>query len=327
VNAPVALAFGAGLLATVNPCGIVMLPSFLSLYLCTSEEQAVDRSLVARAAHGFVVGAVLSASFGAVFVVAGMIVAAGLRSFIDVVPWLAAAIGVALVVLGVAMVAGRHVALVAASRVTIGSSSEEGWRRVAAFGVTYAIASLSCTLGVFLAVVGQALAVADPGGFVVVFAAYAAGSATVLIALSLSAALAKGALTRALRRIAPVVNRLAGALLAISGAYLILYWLPVLGGATTPDSPLIRFSASLSGGLSEFFSLHTADFAIALALLVAAGAAALIFQSKRNVAPASAARPSRQRPVEAPFREQAAPEQAARDRAAGKPPNVARIRS
>lgn len=328
MNAPVALAFGAGLLATVNPCGIALLPSFLSLYLGSSEAEAVERSPVARAAQGFVVGAVLSASFGAVFVVAGVIVSAGLRSFIDVVPWLAAAIGAALLILGLLMVAGRRVALVTASRIRVGSGSAHGYRRVAVFGVTYAIASLSCTLGVFLAVVGQSLATADLR-FVAVFAAYAAGSATVLIALSLSAALAKGALARAVRRLAPVVNRLAGVLLAVSGAYLILYWLPTLGGADVPDSPLIRFSARLSGGLSEFFSRHTADFAIGLALLIGAGAAALVLQSRRRApaAPSGGARPSRGRSVEAPCCEPSAPERAPRaDSAAGEPAAIARIR-
>ncbi|MGH2743569.1 MAG: cytochrome c biogenesis CcdA family protein [Thermoleophilaceae bacterium] len=284
MNAPIALAFGAGLLATVNPCGLALLPSFLGLYLGSSEDGAAERSLLARAAQGFLVGAVLSASFGAVFVMAGLIVSAGLRSFIDIVPWLAAAIGAALVVLGFAIVAGRRVALVAASRVRVGSAATGGYRRVAAFGITYALASLSCTLAVFLAVVGQALAAADPLRFVAVFAAYAAGSATVLIALSLSAALAKGALARAVRKLVPLVNRLAGALLAASGAYLILYWLPVLGGATVPDSPLIRFSASLSSSLSAFFSQHTTDFALGLGALLALGVAALALERRRRSA-------------------------------------------
>jgi cytochrome c-type biogenesis protein len=183
------------------------------------------------------------------------------------------------------------VALVAASRVKVGSGYAEGYRRVAAFGVTYALASLSCTLAVFLAVVGQALAVDNPLRFVAVFAAYAAGSATVLIALSLSAALAKGALARTVRRLAPVVNRLAGALLAASGAYLILYWLPTLEGATVPDSPLIRFSAQLSSSLSEFFSRHTSDFAVGLAVLTALGLAALVIEHGRRTPITASRRP------------------------------------
>lgn len=240
MDAPIALVFAAGLFATVNPCGFALLPSFLSFYLGASEEET-SQSLLSRSAQGFVVGVVLSLSFGAVFVVAGVIFSAGLRSFIHAVPWLAAAIGVALVVVGLAMVAGRHIGLVPASRVRVGAGSARGYGRVALFGVTYAIASLSCTLVGFLVVIGQAVAAANPLAMVTVFAAYVAGSASVLIALSVSAALAKGALARAIRR----AICLAGGLLAMSGAYLILYW-PVLAGETirtrlssvsTPSSP------------------------------------------------------------------------------------------
>jgi len=117
-----------------------------------------------------------------------------------------------------------------------------GLRRVAVFGVSYAIGSLSCTLAVFLAVIGQTLTAANPLQLIAVFVAYAAGSATVLIALSVSAALAKGALARAVRRLAPAITRVAGTLLVASGAYLILYWLPTLRGEAVPDSGVSRFS-------------------------------------------------------------------------------------
>jgi hypothetical protein len=88
---------------------------------------------------------------------------------------------------------------------------------VVLFGASYAVASLSCTLAVFLIVVSQAVAATNPVRMLAVFGAYAAGSATVLVALSLSAALAKAAVARNVRWLAPLVSRLAGALLAASG--------------------------------------------------------------------------------------------------------------
>lgn len=112
---------------------------------------------------------------------------------------------------------------------------------------------------------------------------YATGSAGVLIAPSLSAALAKAALARALRRLLPVVNRLAGPLLAASGAYLVLYWLPALRGDAVPDSPLIR-RTQLSSGLSGFFSQRTTLFAIALATPAATGIGAVVLETRRRTA-------------------------------------------
>ncbi len=272
MSTAVSFAFAAGLLATVNPCGFTMLPSFLTFYL-GAHEQDGDRSLVARVRQGLTVGAVLSLAFGAVFVVVGLLVTAGLRTVIEIVPWVAVGVAFTLLAVGAAMLAGRHVGLTSASRVTVRTGERGGHRRVALFGVTYALASLSCTLAVFLVVVGQALAVADPLQLVAVFAAYAAGSASLLIALSLSAALAKGALARGVRRLLPVINRVSGGLLVASGVYLLLYWVPSLtGGAPAVDSAAARATTRISATLADFFSVNAELFAAllgALALLAA----------------------------------------------------------
>jgi cytochrome c-type biogenesis protein len=270
VNASIGFAFAAGLLATVNPCGFAMLPSFLSLYL---GERDTDSSpgLLGRIGHVFLVGVVLSAAFGGVFMLAGLIVSAGLRSFLPVVPWLATAIGATLLVVGLAMLAGRHIGLTAADRVGVRQQAG-GLERVAIFGLTYAVASLSCTLAVFLVVVGQATAAGDPLELLAVFGAYAAGSASVLVALAMTAALAKGTLERGLRRLLPVVSRVSGALLAVSGAYLILYWLPALGGGgPSSDSWAAGLSDVASSLLAEFFRTNASAFAIVLGVLTVLG--------------------------------------------------------
>jgi cytochrome c-type biogenesis protein len=272
VSAAVAFAFGAGLLATVNPCGFVLLPSFLGLYLGAEDGETERVAWLSRAANGFFVGIALSVSFSAVFVFTGLLVSAGLRSVLSVVPWVAIAIGTGLAALGLAMLAGRHVGLASASRVAVRGGAG-GYRRVAVFGVTYAIASLACTLGVFLAVVAQALAVGNVIQLLAVFAAYAAGSASLLLAISLSAALAKGGLARSVRKAASISNRATGALLAASGVYLVLYWLPSLGSGSSGFSNgwAARSTRRISADLASFFAAHTTGFAIGLAAVTVGG--------------------------------------------------------
>lgn len=273
MSAAVTLAFGAGLLATVNPCGFALLPGFLSFYVGGSgAENAASTSALTRARQGFAVGLVLSGAFSAVFIVTGLVVSAGLRSVLGAVPWVAFGIGLSLILLGGVMLAGRRVSLLSVQRLQPGVEQRTGYARVAAFGVAYALASLSCTLAVFLIVVGQALTVSGVVETLTVFGAYAAGSTSVLLALSVSAALAQGALARNLRRLAPFVNRLAGALLLLSGVYLVAYWLPALGdGAPNSTGSLARRSEFISSGLADFFAAHTGIFAVALAVLLACG--------------------------------------------------------
>jgi cytochrome c-type biogenesis protein len=274
MSAAATFAFGAGLLATVNPCGFAMLPSFLSLYL--GSEDITERSVLARCAQGFLIGLALTGGFASVFVVAGLILSLGLRSFVHVIPWVAVVIAVALVLVGVAMLLGRHVGLTAVSRVAVDGWSADSYGRVVLFGASYAVASLSCTLAVFLIVVSQAVAAVNPIRVLAVFGAYAAGSATVLVALSLSVALTKAVVIRALRRLAPIVSRLAGALLAASGVYLVVYWLPTLKGGSNSTPGVVRFTEHLSATLEAFSSAHTGLFVGVLGALTALGCLLLL---------------------------------------------------
>lgn len=110
VDAPLALAFTAGMVAAVNPCGFAMLPAYLSWFV-GGDDAGQAQPVAARLARALWVSVLVSASFVAVFAAAGVLITAGALVVIDVVPWLAAAVGLALVVMGVAMLrrGSRHV--------------------------------------------------------------------------------------------------------------------------------------------------------------------------------------------------------------------------
>jgi len=244
-------AYGAGMLATVNPCGFAMLPAFLAYYVAAGE--AVPQTTARRLIQAMGVGLAVSAGFAGVFTVAGLLVAAGLRSLVGAVPWVAVVIGIVLVLLGAAMVTGRQIGVrVNATRLT---GPGVGVARMAAFGAAYALASLSCTLAVLLAVVAQALATASLAGTVAVFIAYGAGAGTVLVLLALSAAVVSEVLARGLRRLLPMAGRLGGAVLALSGAYLVAYWAPVLFGNRS-ETGLSKTGGRLSGSLASLIADH-----------------------------------------------------------------------
>lgn len=234
-----ALAFGAGLLNPVNPYGFGLLPAMLTTTLDPSTGEPEQRAVATRLAGGLRAGLALTLGFTATFAVIGLGLTAGIRSLITVVPWLAAALGAVLMLVGLALLTGRHLPIKPSSPQPDPTHTRTGTWRIVVFGAGYAVASASCTLAVPLAVVAQATAT-DLVGAVAVFAAYSAGSALILITLALLAALAGHTLARALQRVARYAGRIAGALLAVSGAYLLLYWLPQLLGtpaSATPGSP------------------------------------------------------------------------------------------
>jgi cytochrome c-type biogenesis protein len=214
-----------------------------------------------------------------VFTVAGLLLAAGLRLIIRAVPWAAAAVGAGLVVLGVLLLAGRKIGIAVNGNGLAGDG--KGARGLVAFGAAYALASLSCTVAVLSAVVGQALAAADVVAVLAVFAAYAAGSASVLVLLTVSAALASGALTRVVRRALPCAGRLSGAFLVLSGLYLIAYWVPQLAGQREGTS-LSRGGGALAGSATQWLQGNTTVIAVAAATVVVVVAALVTAAALRS---------------------------------------------
>lgn len=267
IEAPLALAFGAGLVATVNPCGFAMLPAYLSYFAGLGGDEGSRRGAVARA---LLVGTVMSAAFLAVFGTAGVVITAGFRSVIDWIPWLALVAGAAVGALGLAMLLGFEptVSLPKAG----GTGRRRGWRAVFAFGASYAVASLSCTLPVFLSVVATQLTTADLLSGVATFLAYGAGMSLLLVAVTLALALGRHGLVGRLRASARYVNRVAGAILVVAGGYIVWFWATNLasGAQALGGSGAFRFVERLSQQALAIVAGNVAAWGVGLGAVVSA---------------------------------------------------------
>jgi len=286
VSPIVVYAFATGMVATVNPCGFAMLPAYLSYFLGIDDPSRDSESAVVRAVG---VSAVVTAGFVAVFTVIGVAVNAAAAPIQENVPWATLVIGVLLVGLGIAMLAGFQPSFGlpklerGGDRRTLGS--------MFVFGVSYAIASLSCTLPLFLVAV---TGVFESDSFVdglAAFVAYGLGMGLVLTALTVALALARQTLVHRLRGVLPYVHRIAGGLLVLAGGFLV-YWgwweLQILAGnyeAGGPADAMKRWQSSLSNWISEVGPTRI-GLALAAFVVVALGVAA--WRSRRHdAAPAT----------------------------------------
>lgn len=225
---PVGYAFAVGMVASVNPCGFLMLPTYIAYHLGTQEEGYYTQPAARRAAKALILGLVTSAGFLAILTGVGVIIAAGGQWLIGVFPYAGVAIGAGMAVLGIyLLVTHRTLGVLAASRVTV--SPQRNLRNAFLFGIAYAVGSLSCTLPIFLVVVGGALASQDLVGSTVQFAGYGLGMGAILIAVTIGVALFRGAVSRGLRALVPHVHRMSALFLLGAGAYLVYYWLFIAG--------------------------------------------------------------------------------------------------
>jgi cytochrome c-type biogenesis protein len=275
------------MVATVNPCGFPMLPAYLSYFIGVDGDG--DTPGTARVPRALLAGAAVSLGFLAVFVTLGIPINAGRTWIYDVMPWLTIVVGVVLVAFGSAMLLGYRL-YAAFPRLNMGGRTRGFWSMVA-FGVSYAVASISCTLPLILPVVVAQSNVA--AGFLT-FGAYALGMGVVLMGLSVALALARGGLVRRLRSLVAHVDRIAGVLLVAVGAYLVYYW--VVNLSSDPSDPVGSSPVAAIDGLSADLSTWLADGGVQLglvlvALLVAALALSL-FLRRRVRRPADPRPPS-----------------------------------
>jgi cytochrome c biogenesis protein CcdA len=220
----VSLAFGAGMLATMNPCGFAMLPSLVSFYVGTDQEGYAERPAIARLRDGVIFGLTVTAGFLAVFSVLGLVISLGAASISRYLPWGTVLIGIALIVLGLWLFLGRHL-LVRVPRFEAPRKSRS-LRAMLLYGIAYAVASLACTLPLFLVVIGTSLVAGT--GRVLLFIAYGLGMGMVLMAVAVSAVLFQATITRYLRGIIPYVQQVGALLLVVAGVYLVVTELSIL---------------------------------------------------------------------------------------------------
>lgn len=226
---PLGFAFTVGMVATVNPCGFVMLPAYLGLYIGIdngAESIPLHKRLVRAGTVSFSVGLGFILLFGVV----GLIITSLTSSIVQYFDWVGLAVGILLGgTAGYVLTGGKLYNNFAQSTgAKIGDPRNTTLMGYFLFGVSYAVASLGCTLPLFLAVVASS----STGSFLFgtsQFISYALGMAFLFTALTLSVALWQSVMINWARKTIPYVQPVSGVLLLLAGAYLVFYWLTVGG--------------------------------------------------------------------------------------------------
>lgn len=217
----VAYAFTIGLTGLINPCGLPLLPAYLTFFL-----DGADRPWPSRLLAALRSGGCLTLGFVTVFGVAGALEASLAAAVTAFAPWLMILVGTVILVFGVLAAAGSspvpHLP-------RLSFRPGRGVIAMTGFGAAYAVGSLSCSLPIFVAAVGSALSTAAPVSSVTVFVAYALGMGLFATAASVIAAFGGHAVLRAFQPIARVLPRVAGVVCVVVGLYLVAYWAHALG--------------------------------------------------------------------------------------------------
>ncbi len=128
-----------------------------------------------------------------------------------------------------------------------------------AYGVTFALASLSCTIGPFIAVLGGS-ATQSTGQWIFNVLSYGLGMWLVILVLALAAAVSANQFAAAASRFRRLVEPITAILLLVVGAYVAWFGVyelqiianpahrdPIIGGVLELQQTVVRFISSLFG--------------------------------------------------------------------------------
>ncbi|OIN81209.1 cytochrome c biogenesis CcdA family protein [Mycobacterium malmoense] len=253
----VGLAFAAGLVAALNPCGFAMLPAYLVLVVGGQQSERRGLAPIGRALAATVE---MALGFLTVFGLFGALTISAATTVQRYLPYGTVVIGIVLVALGVWLLSGRE--LTALTPRPLGPRWAPGARGLIGmygYGVSYAVASLSCTIGPFLAVTAAGLRSGSIVTGAAIYLAYVGGLSLVVGVLAIAAATASSTVADRLRRVLPFVNRIGGALLVLVGLYVAyygVYELRLFNTNANPQDAVIAAAGRLQGALAGWVHQH-----------------------------------------------------------------------
>ncbi|SMD22426.1 cytochrome c biogenesis CcdA family protein [Kibdelosporangium aridum] len=264
-------ALAAGMIATVNPCGFAMLPAYLTFVVAGESRPTMSAVWRALAVTGL-----MALGFLTVFGAFGLVVAPLGSSVQEYLPAVTVVIGVVMVGLGAWMLAGKQITLLVPKprkgAPTARLSSMFG------YGLAYAVVSLSCTIGPFLAVTAQTFRSGSVVTGIAAYLVYALGMALVVGVLAVSVALASTAVTKGVRRVLPYVNRIGGAILVLAGLYVGyygVYELRLFHAGGSANDPIVDGAGKVQALLAEWVDA-VGPVPLVLGLVVLVGAVVLV---------------------------------------------------
>ena len=256
-----AYSFVLGALAAVNPCGFVLLPTYLVYYLGAESGSGASRPVaVLRALK---VGAAVSAGFVSLFLVVGIIT----RLFTDVIrqnaKYASLLIGIALVVAGIRMMAGWKPRIITPD---VGTTRDHTVRGMFLFGIAYAVASVGCTIGFLVSVI---LGSVGRNGFVsgvTSIVLYGMGMGLLVTSLTVAMALARNGFVRFLRRGMRWFDQVSAVLVTATGLYLSWYWYGAITdrGSDGVTGRVERWQSSVASTLQDVGALWLAVVSVAV---------------------------------------------------------------
>lgn len=217
----ITLAFSSGMLAFLGPCGIAMLPAYIS-YVFGRDDEKKKSTKFSGVTKGLLFGLIASLGIITIYLLMGSVFSLGGTFIKPYVPFMGLLIGAMFIVIGLLVFLERFPTFSFMSRNPF-MRKKAGKGSFYIFGAGYGIAQMSCTLPIFLVVVFEALALGNLINGMIVFLAYALGMSLGMTLVTVGSFTSRAIVQRYIGIIVPHIKKIMAIVLIAAGLYQIYF--------------------------------------------------------------------------------------------------------
>ncbi|MFH2112321.1 MAG: cytochrome c biogenesis protein CcdA [Candidatus Bathyarchaeota archaeon] len=210
--ASLSLSFTAGFLATLAPCALPMVPGYVAYYMNLGQGKRSPLTYL-----GFALAT--AAGFTSMYLLVGVLPAFGVSRLAERLYAVTPFIGAFLVIIGLVTAFSDVFSRVPVFKPE--ATKTVGYRGLLLYGAGYGVASMACSLPVFILLVLQS---ASSGGLTAIlasFMAYGLGAATMMVPLTFAVAYSNHVLLERFMSLLPHVKKVSALVLVAAGLYMI----------------------------------------------------------------------------------------------------------
>ncbi|MBA31224.1 MAG: hypothetical protein CL748_01645 [Chloroflexi bacterium] len=226
---PFGFAFIAGLIASLNPCGFMMLPAYIGIFVSDKNLQKNQNKLF-HLQSAIIISVSMGLGFLLVFGSIGIIISLSrdiISQYVDLFHWIGFILGFLLILIAIYLSSGEKLYFQKPQSLSskIKINNEVNFKNYFFFGISYALVSISCTMPIFLALIGSSIARDGVLYGFYQFLLYSAGMTLMIIIITVTISLFKSTFLDKFKKSSKYLDIVSSYILIIVGGYLIFYWL------------------------------------------------------------------------------------------------------
>jgi len=217
--------FVAGVLAAINPCGIVMLPVYLGLYVYNNSDSN-DITTSRKIVNSVNIILFVGIGFVALFSLAAIIVSLSSELIGDLIPFISILLSLLILYFGIGELSGEKIFSTKISSISskIGNPKNINPIGFILFGISYGLASVGCALPIFISVVTKSINSSNNQSIFMDFISYSFGMISVITILTIATFISVNSTKIINNFFRKWSSLIFGIFLTLAGIFMLSYW-------------------------------------------------------------------------------------------------------